>query len=231
MNALLLSAGYGSRLRPITLNTPKCLVEINGKPLLSIWLNFLENHIDIVIINTHYLPEKIENFIRNSNWQNNVNLVFEEKLLGTAGTILKNRQFFDKSFLVAHADNLTKFNLEEFKKKHELRSPGIEITMMTFETDDPKSCGIVEVNEFGIVTAFYEKINTFNGNTANAAVYIMEPTIINFIESLNKEFIDISVDIIPRFIGKIQVFKNNIYHRDIGTPLSLKQAFEEFRFE
>ena len=231
MNALILSAGYGSRLGPITLTTPKCLVEINSKPLLAIWLGYLENHIDIVIINTHYLHDKVANFISNSNWRNNVKLVYEEKLLGTAGTILKNRQFFDKSFMVAHAYNLTKFNIEQFKKKHELRSPGIEITMMTFETDDPKSCGIVEVNEFEIVTAFYEKINEFHGNTANAAVYIMEPSIISFIESLNKECIDISLDVIPSFIGKIQVFKNNTYHRDIGTPLSLKQASEEFGFE
>src|SRR5579871_179660 len=153
LKALLLAAGLGTRLRPITANLPKCLVPILGKPLLAYWLDMLiPNGVEHVFVNTHYLPDKVNSFIRSHPYREKVTLVNEEVLLGTAGTILKNRHWFEQQpFLLAHADNLTRFDLQAFIQTHEQRKTGFEMTMMTFETDLPQSCGIVELDENNIV--------------------------------------------------------------------------------
>ena len=230
MRALLLSAGFGTRLRPITDHIPKCLVNINNKPLLSYWFDlFASNKIDEILVNTHYLPEKVEEHINQSFCKSKVKVVYEETLLGTAGTILRNKEFFkNESFLVAHADNLTIFNLNDFISMHQRRPQSVKITMMTFETDTPRSCGIVETDKNNIVLQFHEKVSNPPGNKANAAVYIFEPSIFNFLEKLDKETIDLSTEVLPYHMGKIQIFHNTKYHRDIGNAESLRLANEEF---
>lgn len=232
MKAVLLAAGLGTRLRPITDKVPKCLVPIHGKPLLGYWLDmlFASGVIEEVLINTHYLPEAVQAFVQSHPMRDKIKLVPEKNLLGTAGTVLKNRHWLEeKAFLLAHADNLTRFNVQEFIKVHKQRQPGIEITMMTFETDMPQSCGIVEWDKNNIVIGFHEKVLQPPSNQANAAVYIIEPTIFKFLTSLNKEVIDFSTEVLPRHISKMQIFLNFEYHRDIGTPESLRLAELEFQ--
>ena len=92
IKALLLAAGYGTRLRPLTLNVPKCLVEINGEPLLSNWLYKLENlGCEEVLINTHYLSEKVVEFLEKFNSQKlKINISHEKEILGTAGTLIEH---------------------------------------------------------------------------------------------------------------------------------------------
>jgi mannose-1-phosphate guanylyltransferase len=160
MKALLLAGGYGTRLLPITKATPKCLVDINGEKLLDIWLaKLLESGINEIIINTHHLDDVVNQHINQSIYKNNVRLVYEDKLLGTAGTIKKNKVFFGNGpLIVVHADNLSIFNMDEFKNCFMERPPGIHITMMTFNTDCPELCGIVELDKNGVVIKFYEKI-------------------------------------------------------------------------
>lgn len=231
MRALLLAAGLGTRLRPITDHIPKCLVQVHGKPLLEYWLDLLlPNGIDQIILNTHYLPDEVRTYIGSTRWRDRVTLVHEKKLLGTGGTVLRNRNFFEGlPFLVAHADNLTRFNVSAFLARHESRPAGTEITMMTFETDSPRSCGIVEEDGFGVVTAFHEKVENPPGNHANAAVYIFEPGVIAFLDSLGRDVIDLSTEVMPHYIGRICTFHNFDYHRDIGTPESLRLAGIEFQ--
>lgn len=231
MRALLLGAGFGARLRPITDRVPKCLVPIHGKPLLEYWLDLLlASGVDRVLINTHYLPEAVRQFIAGSQWKDRVTLVHEEILLGTGGTILRNRAFFENgAFMVAHADNLTRFDPLAFMARHRNRPPGVEITMMTFETDTPQSCGIVEEDSAGRVIAFHEKVAKPPGNRANGAVYIFEPAVIVFLAGLGKEIIDLSTEVIPHYLGRICTFHNTDYHRDIGSPESLRLAELEFK--
>jgi len=230
MKALLLAAGFGTRLRPLTNHIPKCLVPIHEKPLLGYWLDLLlPNRISKILVNTHYLPTAVNEFIHSSPRRDDITIVHEPELLGTAGTILKNRDFLsDGPFLLAHADNLTRFSLDEFIAAHEQKQPHIEITMMTFDTDAPESCGIVELDESGIVTQFHEKSPIFRGTRANAAVYIIEPSVIEFIASLDKEIIDMSTEVLPHYLGRMQVYHNTQYHRDIGTLKSLELARQEF---
>ena len=231
MRALLLAAGLGTRLRPLTDHIPKCLVPIHGKPLLDYWLDLLlRSEVECVLVNTHYLPDAVREFVASSPWQARVTLVHEPQLLGTAGTILHNRSFFESgAFLVAHSDNLTRFDVSAFLEHHKRRPEGIDITMMTFDTDAPQTCGIVEEDARGVVRGFHEKVSNPPGSRANAAVYIVEPSVIGFLASLGKEVIDLSTEVIPRFIGRIWTFHNTGYHRDIGTPESLLRAEAEFQ--
>lgn len=217
MKALLLAAGLGTRLKPITNYTQKCLVPINGKPLIEYWLENLSNvGVQHFLINTHYFKEQMEQFVLKSKFKDKITLVYEEELLNTGGTILKNKSFFDKdSFFVVHADNLSFCDFNEFLNKHKMSK--FPITMMTFLTDNPSSCGIVELDEYGIVRNFFEKIKNPPTNLANGAVYIFDSKIFDFLENLNKERIDISTEVLPNFIGQIATFHNDVYHRDIGT--------------
>ena len=230
MRALLLAAGLGTRLRPLTNQIPKCLVSIHGKPLLEYWFDLLiPDPVDRVIVNTHYLPAKVQEFVRKSAWRERVTLVHEQTLLGTGGTVLRNREFFGRAaFMVVHADNLSRFDTVAFVHRHINRPAGTEITMMTFETDVPQTCGIVEEDTRGIVVGFHEKVPNPPGKRANGAVYIFEPSVVDFIASLDKSVVDLSTEVIPHYIGRMCTYLNTGYHRDIGTLEGLRRAEAEF---
>jgi len=231
MKVLLLAAGFGTRLKPITDHVPKCLVPIRQKPLLQHWLDMLmpTNCVEQILINTHYLSDLVQDFVKASPWKHAITMVHEPELLGTAGTVLKNRDFLSHGpFLLAHADNLTRFDVAAFVKAHAQRQAGVEITMMTFDTDVPHSCGIVERDQNDIVVGFHEKSPEFHGTRANAAVYMVEPSVIGFLDSLGKDVIDMSTEVLPHYLGRMQAYHNADYHRDIGTPQSLELAEIEF---
>jgi mannose-1-phosphate guanylyltransferase len=226
MRVLLLAAGLGTRLRPITDSTPKCLVPINGKPLLEIWLERLTNAgMGPFLVNTHYLHHQVDQFLETSKFRDMVELVYEPKLLGTAGTLLKNIDFFKgEAGMLIHADNYCLANLREFKQKHISTNREIDFTMMTFSTDNPKNCGIVELDSEGFVTKFLEKPEIVASKLANGAVYILSR---KFIQDFNQRFPnakDFSIDVIPGCIGNIKTYFTNKILIDIGTPQALKKC-------
>lgn len=226
--ALLVAAGLGSRLRPLTDVLPKCLVPIAGRPLLGLWLEQLgAGGIDDVLVNTHHHAALVAAFVSAAP---GVTVSYEPTLLGTAGTLgLHAERFRHGPVLFAHADNLTLFDLDALSARHAARAPDIAMTMMTFETDVPERCGIVTLDATGRVTAFHEKKPHPPGRTANAAVYVLEPEVAWLAARLAREgATDFSTDVIPRLIGRIQTFHNAAYHRDIGTPASLCRAQFEF---
>ena len=130
--------------------------------------------------------------------------------------------------MLIHADNLSLFDVSAFMDRFYSRANNIDITMMTFFTDDPQTCGIVELDEEGVVIAFHEKVEIPPGNLANAAVYILAPVVLNFIASLGKEVLDFSTEVLPHFIGRINTYHNSVYHRDIGNMESLQLAQAEY---
>jgi mannose-1-phosphate guanylyltransferase len=230
MKALLLAAGLGTRLKPLTDTIPKCLVEIDKKPLLEYWIAML-CHAGVypILVNLHHHAGQVASFIENSPNREYVTTVFEEELLGTGGTLLKNREFFgNEPLMLVHADNLSIFDVHAFVNCYFSRPAGCEITMMTFKTSTPHTCGIIEIDNKGCIQAFHEKVANPPGDMANGAVYIVAPTLFDFLESLNKTFIDFSTDVIPHFLGRINTFHNDVYHRDIGTIESYVLACQEF---
>ena len=225
--AILLAAGLGTRLRPLTDHTPKCLVEVNGEPLMARWLRQLSGvGVKDVLINTHYLAHKVDSYL--DSWEDKslkLHVSYEESLLGTAGTLKKNSDFFCNSpVLIAHADNVLIESLGGLIESHERRPENCIMTMLTFKTEDPRQCGIVITDKQGIVKEFYEKPANAPGNNANAAIYIMEKSVIDFIMELQPPAHDISLDVIPRMLNRIYTKQSTLPLFDIGTKESLTKA-------
>jgi mannose-1-phosphate guanylyltransferase len=231
MRALLLAAGFGTRLRPLTDTVPKAMVDIAGRPLLDRWLAMLfTGGIERVLVNTHYLPPVIERYVRSSPWSGAVDLVDEPALLGTGGTLLANRPWFGQGpLLVTHGDNASDLDIAAFIEAHAGRPPNVMATMALFRTDSPSSCGIVVMDGERVIREFHEKKPDPPGNLANAAAFIFEPEIFAHLVAAGKGVIDLSAEIIPKLLGRIQGFEIDGYHRDIGTPESLEMARRHFR--
>ena len=230
--ALLLAAGLGTRLRPITLERPKCLVSIGGEKLLGRWLRTLElAGCEAVLINTHYLAEQVENFLK--SWESSamtIQSVHEPELLGTAGTLLANQEFFrDATGLLIHADNVMAGDIGEFLKSHNEREPFCQLTMLTFETDTPSSCGIVEIDDELVVQAFHEKVVDAPGNRANGALYAFEADFLDHLNLMNPVPSDFSTEVIPTILGRIQSCHTQDVYLDIGTPAALTAAQQLFK--
>ncbi len=230
MRAVLLAAGLGTRLRPITAGTPKCLVPIHGRPLLDYWLDLLCGAgIEQILINTHHLAARVRDHVAASPWHAQVYLAHEPALLGTGGTLVANADYIGASpVLMAHADNLTTFDPRALIAAHAVRPPGCAMTMLTFRAQDPRACGIVEQDGCGIVHAFHEKVAHPPGDTANAAVYILEPEVVSYTCALGLHVLDFQTQVIPAFLGRILAMPTTGYHRDIGTISSLDAAHREF---
>ena len=230
-SALLLAAGKGTRLLPHTKTTPKCMIPISGKPLMEIWINKLAkcHGLKKIFINTSYLAEIVNRYIENHANRPLIELIHEKKLLGTAGTLKKLSSRLDEEFtFIAHADNLSVFCLDDFIQAHLERPKNCEITMMTFQPDDPKSCGMVQCDTIGVVKSFIEKPAFPTEGRANGAVYIFSNTAIKQVKDMTG-IVDLSVDVLPKFIGKIFAWHNQAYHRDIGTPDSYAKALKDFK--
>lgn len=197
---------------------------------MDYWIELLcKGGIADILINLHYLPGPIKAYVERCRYPVNMATVYEDTLLGTAGTLCKNREFFrGEPVMLIHADNLSLFDVLAFVKRFETRADGIDMTMMTFRTDAPETCGIVEIDATGVVSAFHEKVKNSTSNLANAAVYILSPQVTEFISNIGKEVIDFSTEVLPHFLGRINTYHNDTYHRDIGTIESLSAAQLEY---
>jgi mannose-1-phosphate guanylyltransferase len=223
--AILLAAGFGTRLKPLTNSIPKCLVPINGKPLLEIWLdNLSQAGIETFLVNTHYLRDIVAGFVERSKYKDRILIVNETVLLGTAGTLRENISFTDGStdVLLIHADNYCITDFGAFFRAHEERPSNCEMTMMCFKTDQPQQCGIIELNSKNIVIGFHEKVQNPPGNLANGAVYLLSRSILNYI--YKSSFCDFSTEVIPRYLGRIYCYENTGRHIDVGTPEAYAKA-------
>ena len=220
MKALLLAGGNGVRLKPLTDFFPKCLAPINGRPLLDYWISALsQNGIKEILLNTHHLNHLVESYIENSTWNSIITIAHEPSLLGTGGTILQNKSFFEKGdFLVAHADNIFNFNLKELFVSHKNRKKDIVATMLTFYTDEPQNCGVVSIDDNLVIQKFDEKNPLLTDRSlANAAIYVFSELIYDHFETDESSFIDLSLDIIPKIVGLINGCIHSGEIIDIGS--------------
>ena len=226
MRALLLSAGLGTRLRPLTDAIPKCLVPIKGRPLLGIWLERLaQADIGPFLINTHHLASQVEDFVASSPYRDRIRLVYESELRGTAGTLIENLDFFrGEDGMLIHADNYCLADFTAFRQAHDNRPPECLMTMMTFRTDDPSSCGIVELDERGVVIGFHEKVAAPPGNLANGAVYILSAELLGKMGTDLRPAKDFSTEVMNRFVKRIFSYETSEMFIDVGTPETYARA-------
>jgi mannose-1-phosphate guanylyltransferase len=229
MKAFLLVAGLGTRLRPLTNEIPKCLLPIDGKPLLQIWLENLYRHgVDEVLINTHWKRDKVEAFIGSYNNPTlKVVLFHEQTLLGSGGTLLANKDWIsnDEPFFILYGDNLTNLDLSRMLSFH--RKHFLPFTLGVFKADNPSRCGIAEVGEDDLVVAFSEKPKQPKSDLAAAGVYVADRRIFNFFpeEKLDSPMpLDLGFHVIPKLIGKMKAYHISEFLLDIGTPQSYEKA-------
>ncbi|OGV32599.1 MAG: hypothetical protein A2020_07365 [Lentisphaerae bacterium GWF2_45_14] len=226
MKAIILAAGEGRRLRPLTENIPKCMVELNGKPLLQYWLdNCQRSGINEVLINTHYLAEKITDFIDSVShrYSMRIHCVHESELYGTGGTLKNNSDFIkgEEFFFFCHGDNFTNINIGKFIDFHTRKKSMLSVAL--FETNLPKQCGIAEeIGPDDRIVKFIEKPEKPTSNLASAAIFLMSPNLIK--DFPDKKHIDFSKEILPAYQGRMYGYKFDGFNIDIGTLENYKTA-------
>jgi mannose-1-phosphate guanylyltransferase len=215
MKAIILAAGLGTRLRPLTSTTPKCLVPINGVPLLELWLRGCERAgVEGVLVNTHHLAGCVEEFVAARSGIP-VTLAYEPTLLGSAGTIAANWNFVDgdDSFLVVYADNLTTFPLSRLIAFHATHDR--IASMALFRSPNPSACGVVELDGSGLVTGFWEKPENPPGNLVNAGLYVFRRQVRQYLPAEIPA--DVGRSLMPALVGQAKGLPISEYFIDIGT--------------
>jgi mannose-1-phosphate guanylyltransferase len=177
------------------------------------------------LINTHYLPEQVQAFVASSPYRDKITLSHEKELLGTAGTLIANLQFFEgKDGILIHADNYCLTDFEGFIQAHSKRPSCCLMTMMTFRSDNPQSCGIVELDGRGIVVGFHEKIEKPPSNLANGAVYLLSAELLKLLDTKLNSVTDFSTQVLQHLIGRIYTYESREFFIDIGTPEAYRRA-------
>ena len=227
MKAFLLAAGIGSRLRPITDTTPKCMLVIGDRPLLDIWLDAFDRAgVDEVLVNLHHLPDVVRQHIAARTGPPAVRTVFEPELLGSAGTLVANRRWVEdeRFFLACNSDNLTDFDLRCLIDAH--REHDAIATLTLFHSPQPSAGGVVEVDTAGRVIGFMEKPRQPVSDLTNAGIYAFRPGVLDEIDATPPR--DIGYDLLPCLVGRARAVPVDGYFRDIGTADAYRTAREEW---
>lgn len=216
MKAFLLAAGHGTRLRPLTDRIPKCLIPIQGTPLLEIWLNLCSRlGIDEVLVNLHAHADLVNRFLNTRSYGLRVQVSEETTLLGSAGTLLANRKWVEQeeAFWIFYADVLTAARLDAMLAFHRARGP--VATLGVYEVPDPHRCGIVIADEAGIIQRFVEKPAVPDSNLAFSGLMIAGPELLKAIPSELPA--DLGFHVLPRLVGRMAAYRINEYLADVGT--------------
>jgi len=227
MKAFLLAAGVGSRLRPITDTIPKCMVPIDGQPMLDIWLDAFDRAgVDEVLVNLHLLPDVVRHHLEGRPGTPAVRTFFEPELLGSAGTLAANRAWIDGEdmFLACYADNLTDFDLSSLVRAH--REHGVIATLTVFHSERPSAGGVVDLDATGTIVGFEEKPANPVSDLVNAGMYAFHPNVLDELGGPLPR--DIGYDLLPRLVGKAKALPVEGYFLDIGTIDAYEQAQREW---
>jgi NDP-sugar pyrophosphorylase family protein len=230
MKALVLAAGEGQRLRPLTVDRPKPMLPVGGRPLLEHTILLLKKHgIEEIAINLHYQPWAIvSHFGQGEQWGVHIRYSVEERLLGSAGAARQLAWFLgDSSFLVFYGDLFTDLDLSDLIAAH--RQASALLTMALYEVDNPTECGIVDLDGHSRVTRFVEKPSPDQvfSHLANAGVLVAEPEVLDLIPP--DTAVDLGHHTLPQMLArKMPIAGYPIRQRliDIGTPEKYGRAQE-----
>ncbi|MGK7927696.1 MAG: sugar phosphate nucleotidyltransferase [Spirulina sp.] len=215
MKAMILAAGRGTRVRPITYTIPKPLIPILQKPVMEFLLELLRKHgFDQIMVNVSHLAEEIESYFRDGQrFGVEIAYSFEGYIddsghlvgeaLGSAGGLRRIQDFnpfFDDTFVVLCGDALIDLNLTEAVKFHKAKGAIATIVTKKVPKEQVSSYGVVVTEEDGRIKAFQEKpkVEEALSTTINTGIYIFEPEIINFIPP--KTVYDIGGDLFPKLV-------------------------------
>ena len=230
MNAVILAGGKGTRLRPLTLNTPKPIVPILTRPFLSLQIELLKRTgIENIVLSLSYQPRRIEEiFGDGSDLGVRIHYTMEQEPLGTAGAVKNAEGFLAGRTVVFNGDVLSDLDLGAVLRFHE--SSGARATIVLTPVPDPSAYGLVETEPDGRVRRFLEKPSgdEITCDTINAGVYVLERELLDYIPagsnySFEREFF-------PHLLGDrvpFYAYVHRGYWIDIGTPEKYLQVHRD----
>jgi mannose-1-phosphate guanylyltransferase len=222
MKAMVLAAGLGTRLRPLTYEITKPMVPVLDRPVMEHILDLVERHpFDGVIANLHYFPETIREY-----FGERISYNFEEQLLGTAGGVRACAEFFgDEPFLVISGDALTDIDLTAFAARH--REAGGIATLAVKQVADTREYGVVLHDADGRITGFQEKPQPDEAlsDLGNCGIYMFEPAIFDYFP--DRPFVDWAKDVFPTLLENdvpFHIHEVRQYWNDVGSLAELRQG-------
>lgn len=220
MKAMVLCAGKGTRVQPITFSTPKPMINIINRPILSFILEHLKNEgVDQVVINTSYLSDHIESYFGDGvDYGMKISHSFEGGLVdgelqgiavGSAGGMKRIQQrsgFFDDTFIVLCGDAIIDLDIRELVRFHKQRGGIATIASLNVPRNEVDKYGIIVTDESGAITSFQEKPDPQSAQStlANTGIYVFEPEIFDYIPTAT-EF-DIGSELFPLLIERGVLF-------------------------
>lgn len=243
MKAIILAAGRGERMRPLTEDVPKPMIPVNGKPLLWHNLKLLKrNGIENVAINLSYLPHKVRNYFGDgSELGMKILYSYEKELLGTSGALNNFRDFFDERFLVLYGDNFTNLDLSKMYNFHVKKESLATLFLHEEKLRDSKTTpGIVTTDKNKRITGIFErpskkeikyleKIPEENKLT-NSGLYILEKEVLEYIPEREKS--DFAQDVFPELLKKnkkIYGYTSECFYRELGSMSRYNLTLEEIQ--
>ncbi|HKV43316.1 MAG TPA: nucleotidyltransferase family protein [bacterium] len=200
--AMILAAGWGTRLRPLTDTTPKCMVRIGGRPLLEYTLRWIRQFgVTEIVVNLHHLPRAVTSYFGDGTaWGLRIRYSVEERPLGTAGGVKRMSRFFGAPFFVWYGDNLSTCLLDRLWASH--RAKGGIGTIALYHRRDAVHSGIVGLDRDNRVRRFLEKPKPQEVFThwVNAGIFVLEPEIVKMIPS--RRCLDFGRDVFPDLLAR-----------------------------
>lgn len=230
ISVLILAAGKGERMWPITSYMPKCLIPVLSKPVIEFWLDKVRSLGNFpIFINAHWKFKVLDDYIKNYEKRNlaKLRVIHEKKLLGSGGTLVKiSKDFAKDSFVIfIYADNYSSVDLRNMLSFAKSRDKSV---YLTFETNTPSECGVFMHNE-GEISAFVEKPSISGSSTAWAGVAILKMEDVrrrlDTLDDLSLP-VDFGRDILPSIASNGLMYPVEKYHIDIGTPTGYRRALE-----
>lgn len=227
MNAMILAAGRGTRLGSLGETVPKVLVEVGGEPLLARQLRYLrENGVERIVINAHHLADQIEGFVASQPDREDIVVIVERELLGTAGGVVNALpRLGDEGFVVLYGDVIIEESLVAVCETHrQLRAAA---TLTVYASDRVEGKGTVQATAEGLVEAFAEKASAAATGQAliNAGLYVVEPDLLAGLPAGAP--LDFGHDVLPQALARRRRIGVHLLAEpviDMGTPEMLHVA-------
>ncbi len=222
--AVILAGGKGTRLRPLTNNVPKALIDIHGRTITEHLFDLFKKYsIRDIILSVGYMKEKIIDYFGDgSKFGINLKYIEEKEPLGTAGPLRLAKNTLNESFIVSNGDELKKINIPRMFRLHKRKDALITIALTT--VDDPSAYGVAKLDGSRIIE-FVEKPKKEEApsNLINAGFYLIEPEVIDMIPN---GFAMFEKDVFPKLAkqGKVRGFPFSGQWFDTGSMERLKKA-------
>ena len=200
MKAMLLAAGRGMRLRPLTDDRPKCLMPLAGRPLIDWQLSWLKKHgVTECVINLHYLADLVRDYIDDGRrFGLTVHYSFEPELLGTAGAVKKMQDFFAEPFYVIYSDNFSQWDIQRLKSAYQTHHANA--TVAVHWREDVTQSGMIEMNHDNRILRLVEKpkVEEVTSHYVSAGFFYLNPRVVDYIPE--GEFCDFGFHVIPAML-------------------------------